>query len=306
MYGAPAELRLRPPAPLPRCQANAAIAATGAIVGFLFAMTAWSGANAGVGASDWQNTDHTQARLIAAESATGSDGTVRLGLHLRLDPGWKTYWRSPGDAGFPPIFDWSDSDNLADAKVDWPLPERFTLYGLETFGYQDEVVLPVTVRLARPGAPTRLRLVLQYAACANVCVPYQAFLALDLPAGPARATPYAPLIARYAFRVPNRAEDDGLAVLAAVARGVGRDKSLEVVATTNTSFTAPDLIVEAPGQLLFSRPNVQVSDDRRRAVFQLAVDSTRSARPLAGVALVITLIDGERAIERTIVAVPGS
>ncbi len=269
-------------------------------------MSAWSGANAGTGASEWQNTDHTQLRLIAAESATGSNGTVRLGLHLRLDPGWKTYWRSPGDAGIPPIFDWSDSDNLADATVDWPLPERFTYYGLETFGYQDEVVLPVTVRLAQPGAPTRLRLVVQYAACANVCVPYEAFLALDLPAGPIRATPYAPLIARYALRVPSRADDVGLTVLAAVARGVGRDKSLEVVATASTSFTAPDLIVEAPGRLWFSRPEVQVSHDRRRAVFQIAVDTTRTARPLAGVPLVITLIDGQRAIERTIVAVPGS
>lgn len=291
-------------------------------MGVLLALGAWSGASAGNGASEWQNTDHGQTRLIAAENAvgtaagstTGGNATVRLGLQVRLDPGWKTYWRSPGDAGIPPIFDWSDSTNLAEATIDWPLPRRFSYYGLETFGYEDEVVLPITVRLARPGAPTRLRLVLQYAACANVCVPYEALLALDLPAGSPQSTPYAPLIARYAARVParvparvsDRAPNDGIAVLAAVARGVGRDKSLEVVATASTSFAAPDLIVEAPGRLSFSRPEVRLSPDRRRAVFQLAVDTTRSAEPLAGIPLVVTLIDGQRAIERTIVAVPGS
>ena len=66
-----------------------------------------------------------------------------LGLHITLPKGWKTYWRSPGDAGLPARIDWSGSSNLADAEIRWPIPERFSLFGLETFGFEREVVLPI-------------------------------------------------------------------------------------------------------------------------------------------------------------------
>ena len=258
------------------------------------------------GATNWQDTDHTQLRLIAAQNTTGTGPLIRLGLQFRLDAGWKIYWRSPGDAGIPPVFDWSRSQNLAQTTVDWPIPKRFSSYGLESFGYENEVVLPVTVTLARPGAPVRVDLALKYAACANICVPYEASLALDLPAGPAQTTPFAALIARYQAVVPTRAEPGAFAALAAIARGRGRDKTLEITATATTPFGQPDVIVEAPGRLLFGRPRVQISDDRRQATFALPVDTGKKLQPLAGVPLVVTLIDGTRAIERTIVAVPGS
>ena len=103
------------------------------------------------GAVDLPDTDHTQLRLIAAQAATGKDSELQLGLHFRLDPGWKIYWRTPGDAGIPPVFDWSDSRNVAKTTVEWQIPKRFSFYGLETFDYEDEVVLPVRVRLARSG-----------------------------------------------------------------------------------------------------------------------------------------------------------
>ena len=42
-------------------------------------------------------------RLIGAGAAT--DSTLRAGIEIRLDRGWKTYWRYPGDSGVPPRFD---------------------------------------------------------------------------------------------------------------------------------------------------------------------------------------------------------
>ena len=277
----------------------------GARAAVLLAVWGSTAAEAG-GATDWQDTDHTQLRLIAAQNATGTDLLIRLGLHFRLDAGWKIYWRSPGDTGIPPVFDWSRSQNLAQATVDWPIPKRFSYYGLESFGYENEVVLPVTVALARAGAPARVDLVLKYAACADICVPYQASLVLDLPAGPPQTTPFAALIARYQAVVPTRAETGAFAALAAIARGRGRVKSLEITATATTPFGQPDIIVEAPDRLLFGRPRVQISDDRRQVIFAVPVDTGKKPRPLAGVPLIVTLIDGARAIERTIVAAPGS
>ena len=93
--------------------------------------------------SPWVRNDHAGVRLIAATATAGTSDVIRVGLHFTLRPGWKTYWRNPGDAGFAPRADWSRSENVADVALRWPAPERFELFGLETFGYADEVVLPL-------------------------------------------------------------------------------------------------------------------------------------------------------------------
>src|SRR5205823_10017796 len=87
-------------------------------------------------ASPWFNTEQGRVRLIAAEPSVGSADTVWLGLQFELAPHWKVYWRSPGDAGYPPHLDWAGSENLAGAAVAWPAPGRFTVSGLETMGYE--------------------------------------------------------------------------------------------------------------------------------------------------------------------------
>src|ERR1700730_8648959 len=133
-------------------------------------------------ASPWFTTEQGRVRLIAAEPAVGSGDAVWLCLQFELAPHWKVYWRSPGDAGYPPHLDWAGSENLAGAAVAWPAPERFTVLGFETMGYEHAVLLPITARLAKPGAALKVRAALQYLTCEIVCIPYETTLALDLPA----------------------------------------------------------------------------------------------------------------------------
>src|SRR5262252_9680616 len=85
-------------------------------------------------ASPWVRNEHAGLRLIAAATASGNADVLQLGLQFELRPGWKTYWRNPGDAGFPPHGDWSHSTNVADVTIAWPAPERFEVLGFETFG----------------------------------------------------------------------------------------------------------------------------------------------------------------------------
>src|SRR5258705_742891 len=103
---------------------------------------AGAAAHAGEPASAWQRNDQAAARLIAAVTAVGEVERLPVGLQLDLEPGWKTYWRSPGDSGIPVTVDWSGSRNVAAVGFAWPAPRRFTLFGLEIFGYGDEVVFP--------------------------------------------------------------------------------------------------------------------------------------------------------------------
>ena len=58
------------------------------------------GTSAAAMQSDWKG-DPTivEARLLSAVSGTGDLTTLPLALEFRLAPGWKIYWRTPGEAG---------------------------------------------------------------------------------------------------------------------------------------------------------------------------------------------------------------
>ena len=92
----------------------------------LFACLAGAARPAAAAASGWVGDEHASVRLISAGEATGSAGAIDLGLEFRLAAGWHIYWRSPGDAGYPPTVDWAGSDNLAAAELAWPAPRRLT------------------------------------------------------------------------------------------------------------------------------------------------------------------------------------
>ena len=250
--------------------------------------------------SRWQSTDFAQVRLISAVGAVGDAATVTLGLHIRLEPGWHTYWRSAGVGGIPPHFSWAGSQNLRTARIDWPVPRRFSLYGNESYGYQDEVVLPITVLLERAGEPLSVRLDLAYAVCDEMCVPVRAELTLDVPAGPAGSTPFAPLIIAHAERVPQAEALVGFAIQG-ITDAAGEMPGIEVSALAEPPFSSPDVFVDGAPGLAFGAPRVRLSDGARRARITLAVYSAEDAAPLAGRALTITLVDGDRFIERTVV-----
>ena len=113
---------------------------------------------AGAAETPWQQAKGASARLVTAVDGTGTLGEIPAGLHIRLDPHWKTYWRSPGDAGLPPALGWAGSQNLGTATLAYPAPHRFQLFGLETYGYETEVVFPLTLPVAQAGQPQHLAL----------------------------------------------------------------------------------------------------------------------------------------------------
>ncbi|MGX9854114.1 protein-disulfide reductase DsbD domain-containing protein [Limimaricola variabilis] len=115
-----------------------------------------------------------------------ADGTQFAGFRITLAEGWKTYWRAPGEAGIPPLVDWQGSRNVAGAAFHWPVPEIFHVGGFETYGYSDQVVLPVEIAPARAGAPVRIEGVLELGVCQDVCVPVALDFAADLPMGETR------------------------------------------------------------------------------------------------------------------------
>ena len=150
-----------------------------------FALAAFvaAGAAKASDASAWSDDGHAAVRLIAGSN----DNRVlplRAGIEIRLQPGWHTYWRYPGDSGVPPRFDFSGSENLKSAKVLFPAPHIFRDESGQALVYENDVIFPVAVTPKQAGNPVRLRLKLDYAVCEKLCVPAEARAELTLGAGP--------------------------------------------------------------------------------------------------------------------------
>ncbi len=112
---------------------------------------------------------------VTAEVLEGwitSDGDRVAALHLSLAPGWKTYWRAPGDAGIPPQFDWSGSRNLEDVVINWPAPFVFEDNGMRSVGYKGELVIPLRISPSNPSETVHLVAEMDLGVCADVCIPY--------------------------------------------------------------------------------------------------------------------------------------
>jgi DsbC/DsbD-like thiol-disulfide interchange protein len=176
--------------PLPRRAFRAAILMSVAAVLPAFAQDA----------SNWDGQAHSAARLIAGAMSKNHDAPfLRAGIEIRLDPGWQTYWRDPGDSGAPPIFDFSGSENVKSVNVLWPAPERFPDgAGGNSIGYRNHVILPLHVVPLEAAKQTALRLKLEYDVCANICIPVESNLVLNLRADGAENA----AIERAEIRVP--------------------------------------------------------------------------------------------------------
>ena len=100
-----------------------------------------------------------------------SDGQYMAALEIRLAPGWKTYWRAPGETGFPPQFDFSGSHNLQEVEIVWPAPMLFGPKDMWSIGYSDHVVLPLLVQPSDPQSLVSLNLQASLGICDDICIP---------------------------------------------------------------------------------------------------------------------------------------
>ncbi len=242
--------------------------------------------------SDWSAPSGTAVRLLAG----AKDGTALAGgIEIRLAPGWKTYWRYPGDSGIPPRFDWSGSENVGSVALSWPAPQRFgDGDGNFSIGYKHDVILPVRIAPKDAAQPVKLRLDLEFAVCEKICQPAHAALALDVPAAGAAPPPDTLVAAEAAL--PRRA-----ALGAGGAVGIDtvklESKAVRIEARVAGAEKGVDLFVEGPNDgWALPLPTLKHVKDGR-AEFLMPVDGVPKGASIAGVPLRFTLIDGNRAVE---------
>jgi DsbC/DsbD-like thiol-disulfide interchange protein len=122
--------------------------------------------------SAWIKDTHSALRLLAG-SRTGS--VLMGGIEIQLQPGWKTYWRTPGDSGVPPRFDFSKSANVESVTPLYPAPKKFDDgAGGTSYGYHKHVIFPLRIVPKNPNEPVQLRASISYAVCEKLCLPVEA------------------------------------------------------------------------------------------------------------------------------------
>lgn len=131
---------------------------------FLPAVTALPGAAQSLGNPDVVSVDVLPGWREA-------DGTHFAGIRIQLAPGWKTYWRTPGDGGIPPQFDLAGSENLAAFVPHMPRPTVFDEKGQRSVGYKTEVVFPLRLSAEQAEAPITLDGALFIGVCEEICMP---------------------------------------------------------------------------------------------------------------------------------------
>jgi DsbC/DsbD-like thiol-disulfide interchange protein len=243
-------------------------------------------------ASPWQRDGHSAVRLLAGSRS----GPVLLGgIAFQLQQGWKTYWRTPGDSGVPPRFDFSKSENIEAVTILWPAPTKFDDgAGGHSLGYHNQVVLPLRIVAKAADKPVTLRADISYAVCDKLCIPVEAnaelaftsvastedgalSAALDTVPKPANVGDPNPLTIRDVKR------EGKSTVLVDVTSPDAKEVSLFVEGPT------PDWGLPVPNLLEHSPPGV------KRFAFEL--DGLPPGAHPEGAALKLTLVGGDRAYE---------
>jgi DsbC/DsbD-like thiol-disulfide interchange protein len=251
-------------------------------------------------ASPWEETEQSRLRLISAVDGVKGHDSIRIGLQVQLQKGWKIYWRSPGDAGIPPQFDWSGSTNFKQSIVHWPAPEEFDVFGLTTWGYQDEVVYPITVEVQDATRPLDLKLSLFYGICEQVCIPYRHEFTLNLPSNTGKVSTEAGIISEFSSLVPPLVGDEFSSISMIRAKKSGGNR-FSVTAVTSSIFNEPKIALEGKEGVFFTVLSSALSEDRKTVNFEIEADMPNKADRIAYQPITVTVFDRDFASEESLI-----
>jgi len=237
----------------------------------------------------WVNAESARARLIAKDQAAA--------LELDLPEGWHTYWRVPGDAGLPPRFDWSASENVKNVDIQYPYPSRMDEQGIVTFGYEGSTVFPLKITPIDAAKPVKLDLKLDVMVCKDICIPQS--LKLSLTTNGAAVGDEAAIFKRAADKIPfddAAALKEGLVIIDAVVLG---PDAIVVTAHSKNYFKNADIFANAGDRAFTAKPEITIdAKDAHKAMIKLPKpsDIENISSFLSGKTLdVVLVMDGHAA-----------
>ena len=216
--------------------------------------------------SDWNNSAESQVRLISPTTQNDSLKNIYLGLEYQLQEGWKTYWQSPGDGGFPQEILWKNSTNIESLEILWPTPEQFEILGIQSVGYTDHVIFPLQLVLEDSSQPTSVVLEVTYLTCKDICIPGAAHLELIIPVGKGSLTAHSYNIEKTLSQLPESNLE------------ISFLKNIDIHAYANNETAS--LVVNAEAKKFFKNPKVFLHTDFGLPVIEPIVSISANAKNL--------------------------
>ena len=220
-------------------------------------------------------------------------GTHMAGLRVTLQPGWKTYWRSPGDAGIPPQFSWAGSENLTGAEFHWPVPDLLPHSSVVTIGYKDSLVLPIELSPATAGEPISVSGEIHFGVCQDICLPVNLPFSAELPLEGKRDG----AIVASLLNQPLSADEAG--VTSAQCKITPLEDGLQVTATVSmpSAGQSENVIIEAGNPEIWVSPtDVSRVGDQLHATADM-IHITDSSFALDRSAMRITVLGSDHAVD---------
>ncbi|EEA94093.1 protein-disulfide reductase DsbD domain-containing protein [Pseudovibrio sp. JE062] len=195
--------------------------------------------------SEWVIVQGGAVRLIRASEPT-PDGLYRGGIEFRLEDGWHTYWRYPGEAGIPTEASFVNSVNIASAELMFPAPKAYSDGFSTSLIYSEKVVLPVLLKRMDDARPAILNANLTFGICKDICIPGQAEVSLVFPAVTMKDE-VADKLVNDAFALVPIAQGDLPSQFPEIkVVGEGKERQIEISAKVPAKEKAPELFVEGP------------------------------------------------------------
>jgi thiol:disulfide interchange protein len=139
-----------------------------------------------VATSNVATGNHVAVSLVSETTNVVPGRPFQVALRQKIQPGWHTYWSNPGESGLPTTINWSLPKGFSAAPMLWPAPERFKAGPIVSYGYEGEVLLPISVDVPdalRPGSTVTLNAHVSWLACSDICIPEETDISLSVQVG---------------------------------------------------------------------------------------------------------------------------
>ncbi|QND52225.1 hypothetical protein HB779_10115 [Phyllobacterium sp. 628] len=237
------------------------------------------------GNSEWTKTPGGSVRLIVDNPEKGAT-EVRGAVQINLDPGWKTYWREPGDAGVPPELALTQYGNIKSYSLGFPAPHRFEDGGSKWAGYKKSVALPVILTLTDPSKPAQLKGHAFLGICEAICIPVTAEFNIPIDNNPSDALTKT-LVSDAFSALPEKAS-----AAFGIKSAVRKDDHVKVTVQLPENEPQADLFVAGESGVTFGMAKMKTRE-ANSAVFSIPVLTGKDKK---SVTLNYTLVQGEKAV----------
>ncbi len=223
--------------------------------------------------SDWSLSETSKLRLISPFVQNNSKEFI-VGLEYQMKPGWKTYWKSPGDGGFAQKISWENSSNVENVSILWPTPVEFEILGLTSLGYQNDVIFPLEIEIKDVSLNTSLNLHISYLICKEICIPGDARMFLEIPSGKKKLNENYYNLEQALSLLPNT--DLNSSYIKKIDANVfknNQDSTIQLQFESDKIFSNPKIFLHTPFGLPVIKNSISYSSDNKLITSEFNFDN---------------------------------